>query len=52
MEEGKITYSTGKASLTIEGENISLDAEGSISIRSKSGDVIIQGGPKVKINCE
>jgi type VI secretion system secreted protein VgrG len=52
MEEGKITYSTGKASLTIDGDNISLDAEGSISIRSKTGDVIIQGGPKVKINCE
>ncbi|NUQ73208.1 MAG: type VI secretion system tip protein VgrG [Polyangiaceae bacterium] len=52
MEEGKITYSTGKASLTLEGDNISLDAEGSISIRSKTGDVIIQGGPKVKINCE
>jgi type VI secretion system secreted protein VgrG len=52
MEDGKITYSTGKASLTLDGSDISLDAEGSITIRSKTGDVIIQGGPNVKINCD
>jgi type VI secretion system secreted protein VgrG len=52
MEDGKITYSTGTASLTLDGDDIALDAEGSITIRSKKGDVIIQGGPKVKINCD
>ncbi len=52
MEEGKITYSTGGASLTLHGDDVSLEAEGTITIRSKKGDVVIQGGPKVKINCE
>jgi type VI secretion system secreted protein VgrG len=52
MEEGRITYSTGGASLTLHGDDVSLEAEGTITIRSKKGDVVIQGGPKVKINCE
>jgi type VI secretion system secreted protein VgrG len=52
MEDGKITYSTGKASLTLDGANVTLEAEGNITIRSKKGDVIIKGGPNVKINCD
>jgi type VI secretion system secreted protein VgrG len=52
MEDGKITYSTGKASLTLDGSNVTLEAEGNITIRSKKGDVILQGGPNVKINCD
>jgi type VI secretion system secreted protein VgrG len=52
MEDGKITYSTGKATLTMDGANMSLEAEGTITIRSKKGDVVIQGGPNVKINCD
>ncbi|NUQ74905.1 MAG: type VI secretion system tip protein VgrG [Polyangiaceae bacterium] len=52
MEDGKITYSTGKASLTLDGANVTLEAEGNIVIRSKKGDVILKGGPNVKINCD
>jgi len=38
--------------LTLDGANVTLEAEGNITIRSKKGDVIIKGGPNVKINCD
>jgi type VI secretion system secreted protein VgrG len=51
MIDKKITYTTGEASIIFDGPNITLEAKGNITIRSKSGDVIIKGGPNVKINC-
>lgn len=51
MVEKKITYTTGDATLTFDGSDITLEAKGNITIRSTGGDVIIKGGPNVKINC-
>ena len=54
-----IELSTGYATITIDGPNISLEADGDIKIAAKgkmdisasSGDLTIKGGPMVKINC-
>lgn len=51
MQDRHIVYSTGQASMTIDGADLRLEAEGNITIVSKSGDVIVRGGPNVKINC-
>jgi type VI secretion system secreted protein VgrG len=52
MSDRKITYTTGQATLTFDGPDVSLEAEGNITIIARSGDVIIKGGPNVKINCD
>ena len=52
MSDQRIVYTTGQATLTFDGPDISLEAEGNITIVSKSGDVVIKGGPNVKINCD
>jgi len=52
MSDKRITYTTGQATLTFNGPDISLEAEGNITIVSKNGDVILKGGPNVKINCD
>jgi type VI secretion system secreted protein VgrG len=82
--DGRISFTTGEASLTLEGPNVTLDAAAGILlkaakdislmaeanitaradvsltlaagatlvVRSESGDVVIQGGPFVRINPE
>jgi len=50
MVDGKITLTTGKATIEIDGGNILLKADGDINLRA-GGDVVIHGGPFVKINC-
>ncbi|EYF04077.1 type VI secretion system Vgr family protein [Chondromyces apiculatus] len=52
MSDKKIVYTTGQASLTFDGPDVALEAEGNITITARSGDVIIKGGPNVKINCD
>jgi type VI secretion system secreted protein VgrG len=52
MSDKHIRYTTGQATLTFDGPDISLEAEGNITIVSKSGDVVLKGGPNVKINCD
>jgi type VI secretion system secreted protein VgrG len=52
MSDKRIMYTTGQATLTFDGPDISLEAEGNITIVAKSGDVILKGGPNVKINCD
>ena len=59
MSEQFIELSTGYATITIKGPDISLEADGNIKIAAKgkmdisaaSGDLTIKGGPMVKINC-
>jgi len=50
MEDGKITLTTGKATIEIDGPDITLKADGDINLKA-GGDVVIHGGPFVKINC-
>jgi type VI secretion system secreted protein VgrG len=76
MVDRKITLSTGEATITLEGPNITLEAAaaillqaastirvqakthiqvesgGAVTIESKGGDILIQGGPMVRINPE
>lgn len=52
MIDRRIHLSTGEASLTLEGPNIVLQAKGMITVRSAEDDVVITGGPWVKINCD
>ncbi|HSN98328.1 MAG TPA: type VI secretion system tip protein TssI/VgrG [Candidatus Nanopelagicales bacterium] len=52
MSDRKIVYTTGQASLTFDGPDVTLEAEGNITIIARSGDVVIKGGPNVKINCD
>ena len=49
MVDNKITLTTGKATIEIDGANILLKADGDINLRA-GGDVVIHGGPFVKIN--
>jgi type VI secretion system secreted protein VgrG len=49
MVEGKITFTTGQATVELDGSKITLKADGDIKIKA-GGDVIIHGGPFVKIN--
>lgn len=50
LVEGKITLSTGKASLVLDGADIAVRAEGKVIVQSSGDDVVVQGGPWVKIN--
>lgn len=51
MVDGRIVFSTGEASITLDGPNITLEAKGRIFVHSTDDDVEILGGPWVKINC-
>ena len=51
MQDRHVVYSTGQATMTLDGPDLKLEAEGNITIVSKKGDVIVRGGPNVKINC-
>ncbi|MFO0761386.1 MAG: type VI secretion system tip protein TssI/VgrG [Byssovorax sp.] len=51
MVDKRIHFSTGEASITLDGPNITLAAKGRIFIHSSDDDVEILGGPWVKINC-
>jgi type VI secretion system secreted protein VgrG len=51
ITDKKIHLSTGDASITLEGGNITLQAKGKLLVHSSGGDVEIIGGPWVKINC-
>jgi len=52
MSDRRVVYTTGQASLTFDGPDVTLEAEGNITIVARSGDVTIKGGPNVKINCD
>ena len=49
MADEKILATTGDATMELDGDEAVFEAKGQISI--KGGTVIIEGGPKVKINC-
>jgi len=49
MVDKKVTYTTGEATMIMDGGNVSLEAKGTITIKSTGGDVVILGN-KVKIN--
>jgi type VI secretion system secreted protein VgrG len=51
MVDKRICFSTGEASITLDGPNITLEAKGRVFIHSSDDDVEILGGPWVKINC-
>lgn len=51
MVDRRIHFTTGEASITLDGPNITLMAKGVIKIKSTDHDVEIEGGPWVKINC-
>jgi type VI secretion system secreted protein VgrG len=50
MTDRNISLTTGDATVTFAGPDLSLEAKGNITIVSRQGDVIIKGGPNVKIN--
>ncbi|UQA55603.1 type VI secretion system Vgr family protein [Polyangium aurulentum] len=50
MVDEKITLTTGKATVVLDGSTITLKADGNIEIKA-GGEVVIHGGPFVKINC-
>jgi type VI secretion system secreted protein VgrG len=52
MVDRRIRLSTGEASITLDGPNITLEAKGRIFVHSQENDVELLGGPWVKINCE
>jgi type VI secretion system secreted protein VgrG len=52
MSDKKIVATTGEATITFHGPDIALEAKGNITIVAHEGDVIIRGGPNVKINCD
>ncbi len=51
MVDRRIQFTTGEASITLDGPNITMEAKGRIFIHSTDDDVEILGGPWVKINC-
>jgi type VI secretion system secreted protein VgrG len=51
MVDKRIHFSTGEASITLDGPNITLQAKGRVFIHSSDDEVEILGGPWVKINC-
>lgn len=51
MVDKRIRFTTGDASITLDGPNITLEAKGRIFLHSTDDDVEILGGPWVKINC-
>jgi uncharacterized protein involved in type VI secretion and phage assembly len=50
MVEQKITFTTGQASITLDGPDILIEAQGKIIVRSEGDDLVLKGGPMVKIN--
>jgi type VI secretion system secreted protein VgrG len=52
MTDKRIVATTGEATITFNGPDIALEAKGNITIVAHEGDVIIRGGPNVKINCD
>jgi type VI secretion system secreted protein VgrG len=48
--DGKILVTSGKATATFEGADIVFEAKGNITFNAK-GDVIVEGGSDIKINC-
>jgi type VI secretion system secreted protein VgrG len=52
ITDKRIVATTGEATVTFHGPDISLEAKGNITIVAHEGDVIIRGGPNVKINCD
>jgi uncharacterized protein involved in type VI secretion and phage assembly len=52
MVDRRIRFTTGEASITLDGPNITLEAKGRIFVHSTDDDVEILGGPWVKINCD
>jgi type VI secretion system secreted protein VgrG len=51
MSDKKIVCTTGEATVTFDGPDLALVAQGNVTIVAHDGDVIIKGGPNVKINC-
>lgn len=51
MSDGRIVLSTGEARLVLDGPDVFLEAPGAIRIHSTDDDVLIQGGPNVRLNC-
>jgi type VI secretion system secreted protein VgrG len=51
VSDGRIVLTTGEASLVLDGADISLETSGAIRLHSSEDDVLIQGGPHVRINC-
>jgi type VI secretion system secreted protein VgrG len=52
MTKGRLVATTGEATITFDGANLSLEAQGDITIVAHAGDVVIKGGPLVKINSD
>jgi uncharacterized protein involved in type VI secretion and phage assembly len=52
VTDGKITFTTGEASITLEKDTITIRAKKLITIHSEGDDVRIEGGPNVRINCK
>ena len=52
MRDRHIVFTTGEASVTFDGGHLAIEAQGNVTIVAHDGDVVIQGGPHVKINCE
>jgi type VI secretion system secreted protein VgrG len=52
MTDRHIVCTTGEATLTFDGANLSLEAQGNVTIVAHDGDVVIKGGPLVKINSD
>ncbi len=47
----KITFTTGEASITLDGPDILIEAKGRIVVRSEGDDVVLRGGPRLLLNC-
>jgi type VI secretion system secreted protein VgrG len=51
LTDKRIVATTGEATVTWNGPDLTLEAKGNITIMAHEGDVVIKGGPNVKINC-
>jgi type VI secretion system secreted protein VgrG len=51
LVDKKIVLTTGDASITMDGPNVRIVAKGRIVLKSLDDDVVLLGGPMVKINC-
>src|SRR6185503_2001166 len=45
VKDRRIIFTTGKASVVLDGTNITFEAEGNISVKAKGGDLVIDGKP-------
>jgi type VI secretion system secreted protein VgrG len=52
LTHGRLVCTTGEASITFDGAHLSLEAQGNVTIVAHDGDVVIKGGPLVKINSD